>query len=116
MFLEDKIMTKYNIIAFRGDTWNGVQFTINVNGSPKDLTLTTIKMSIRDKNRKIIKTVSSALSSGITITDDEGGTFIINPFIADFEAGSYNYDIQFTTATVVKTYVQGTFTVKQDIT
>jgi len=34
----------YDISVIKGDTYNGVQFTVEVNGSPKDLTGAVIKM------------------------------------------------------------------------
>jgi len=100
----------------KGDTWNGVAFEIIVNNLPMDLSNTSILMFVRYKNNagKVVLKLSD--TDGITITDADAGKFAIMPFICQLNAGTYVYDIQFTTNGVVKTYIQGTITVTQDTT
>lgn len=107
-----------NFTIYKGDTFKGLQFTVDVNGSVKDLTNTIITMEIRagSKTGKIAKSFTSVASAGLTKTDPTEGIFIINPFLANIEAGIYYYDVQFNDSGTIKTYIQGIITVDQDVT
>jgi len=119
--LQEKQMAQdtieYNFKNHRkGDTFNGVQFTVTVNSVAFDITDAEIKMSLRNKRGyNIVKAFS--VGSGITIIDGAAGIFKLNAQIIDIEAADYLYDIQIKTADgVVKTYITGTWKIIQDIT
>jgi hypothetical protein len=108
--------TKYDITTINDDTFNGVQFTISVNGDLLDLTNYSIKMQARARyNLPPIFTIYDG--SGITITDAVNGVFRIDPQIFHGVPGVYQYDIQLTSQDgIVKTYISGLFTLLEDIT
>jgi hypothetical protein len=61
--------------------------------------------------------LSNELDGGITVVDAPNGIFTIDSRIVDLPVGTYKYDIQFTFPSgVVKTYVAGTMTIKEEIT
>ena len=96
---------------YRGDTYDGVQFTLlnTEDNSPIDLTGVNVKIQFR-YNSKI---------GGVQkeITDAVNGVFSINPFLIDWAPDTYYFDVQMTfTNGVVRTYIQGTIKVIQDVT
>jgi hypothetical protein len=106
-------LTTYDFAIYRGDTFNGAQFTVSVNASPPDLTGASILMAIRSKiNFAVASTLSTG--AGLTITDAAQGKFRIDPQVFNMAPGAYSYDIQLTVGGVVKTYVRGTVTVTGD--
>jgi len=111
------MVQKYNIKKqVFGDTFNGVQFTYQLNNAPIDLTAATIKIQVRKESKtgEVVKTLETG--SGITITDATNGVFSIDSFVIDIPVGINYYDIQLTTGATVKTYVEGIFEVLQDVT
>ena len=102
---------------YRGDTHDGTTFTVNVNGSPYDLTNVTITAKFRKDSKTGPELLSVTNGAGITVSNAAGGIFDLDPFIVDFPPGTHYYDIQFVQADgVVKTYIKGTMTVEQDVT
>ena len=110
----------YNIKdQYKNDTFDGVRYTlIDIDAqTPINLTDVTIKIQFRYSSKvgKVQKEITEA--DGITIEDAVNGIFKIDPFIIDWAVNTYYYDIEITfTNGVVKTYVQGTLKVIQDIT
>lgn len=102
----------------KGDTFDEVAFSIQINSVPVDLTGAVIKMQLKkDNSPTAVLSLTSVGSAGITITSPTGGLFKINSQIIDIEAYNYLYDIQFTLASgVVKTYVSGNFIIQKDVT
>jgi len=101
----------------KGDTFNGLSFTIKNkdDDSPIDLTGVTIRMMLRDHNRDLKKTFSTG--SGMTISNPAGGVFQIDEQVIDIYAGKYNYDIEFTFPLgKIKTYISGKWEIIQDVT
>lgn len=100
----------------KGDTFNGIQFTVNVNALPSDLTGADIKMELRNKN--CIAVLGFSTGNGrITITDAVNGVFQINSGIIDIPVDTYNYDIQITyPVNIVKTYIEGTWKIVKEYT
>lgn len=97
----------------KNDTFNGIIFTVNVNGSPLDLTSASIKASFK---RNFDPTITLVTPTGLTITDASGGEFKIEPFIVDWPSGTYSYDIAITLITgVIKTYIKGTWDIVEDL-
>lgn len=102
---------------YKGDYWNGATFTIERDGLPIDLTGVSVLMQFR-KDRKTgdLEREISTLNEGIVLPEPEQGVIIVSPFIMNFEAGVYYYDIQVTyVGGAIKTYVNGRILVKQDI-
>lgn len=102
--------------VLKGDTFNGVQFTVTINTVAKDLTSTIITCDFRYQKKTGAVSKSLSLGSGITITDAVNGVFQIDPFDADMQVGVHYYDIQFVDGAITKTYIEGTITVNQDVT
>lgn len=110
-------MATYDFTAtYTGDTFAGVKFTVEVNGSPMDLSSTSIECKFRFKKKTGVVKKILTNGNGITITDAVNGKFEIDAFGVDLPAAVYYYDIQFTTGQVVKTYISGEFKVLQDVT
>lgn len=101
----------------KGDTFNGAEFTITVNSTPYVITGATITMSlVKRYGITPTLTLTNAVSGGLTITDGANGVFKIDEQVIDIDAGKYFYDIEIITADdVVKTYIEGTWTIIQDI-
>jgi hypothetical protein len=110
-------MQTYNATLKRGDTFNGIQIELLVNGTASNLTGASIKCQFRPNSKigAVVKTIQ--IGSGITITNATAGQFRIDPFVADLDTGKYFYDVQITFSSgVVKTYLEGIFDVTQDVT
>ena len=103
----------------RGDTFDGVQFTVTVNSLPIDLTLAIINMDLRSKlTNEVAKSFTTVNSGGLTIIlPPENGQFTFDSQIIDVPAGTYAYDIEIVFSNgVVKTYIGGIWNILQDIT
>jgi hypothetical protein len=110
-------MDNYNFADFlKGDTFDGVEFEIIVNGTAKDLTNTGIKIYFRRESKTGAVQKQIANGTGITKTDAANGVFEIDAFTVDFPAGTYYYDIQFNDSGVINTYVGGYWNILQDVT
>lgn len=110
--------TKYNFPdAKRGDTYNDVSFTINVNGVAQDLTGAAIKMWLVNANQQSPAADFNTVNGKLIITNAVGGIFRTNIGIVLLPAAQYYYDIQITFFNgTVKTWIEGTFTVLNDLT
>tara|TARA_R110002126_G_scaffold149572_1_gene295577 strand:+ start:174 stop:527 length:354 start_codon:yes stop_codon:yes gene_type:complete len=104
---------------YKGDTFNGVTFTLKegADKTPINLTGAAILSQFRSKEVTGVIKQSFSIGSGITVTNATGGVFKIDSFVLGWETGTYFYDIQITFAdSSVRTYVKGTLNVIQDIT
>ena len=110
--------TKYNFPdAKRGDTYNDVSFTINVNGIAQDLTGASIKMWLVNANQQAPAADYNTINGRLIITNATAGVFKTSIGIVLLTVAQYYYDIQITFANgVVKTWIEGTFTVINDLT
>ena len=110
--------TKYTIpTLIKGDTFKDIQFTLSINSVAEDLTDYTIACKFRRniKTGRVEKAIDT--TAGITKVDAINGIFKIDAFTCNFEVGTYYYDIEFTNGSgEIDTYIQGTFTVEQDVT
>ena len=87
----------------KGDTFNGVQFELMINGVEKDLTDVIINMTV---NKKVFSTVTGEL----LITDALLGKFQFKKQIVTMPPKNYNYEIVFIFPNGdVKTYIEGTW-------
>jgi hypothetical protein len=101
---------------YRGDTFTEVVFTINENGSPVDLTGAAIRMEFRKNSLTGDLEESMSIGSGLSLkSDGSDGTFVVDSFINNWDAGTYYYDteVTFPDATV-RTYFKGYQAITQD--
>jgi len=103
----------------KGDTFDGLSFTLSVNTVLVDFTDAIITMDLRlDKTGVSVKRFTSVGDADITIESPKtSGKFKFNSQIINVDAGIYYYDIQILFPnTVVKTYIEGRWTILQDVT
>ena len=110
-------MESYNIEIYNGDTYDGVTFTITINGSPANLVGSSIKMHVREK-REYDPVIELELDSGLTLVDAANGKFKIDEQIFSVvDPKSYKYDIEIIFSTGrKKTYIKGNFIIEEDQT
>ncbi len=105
-------MQTLDFVTKRGDTFDEVSFTINIDGDPLDLTDAVIRMQLRKSAGAPV-----AFTPELSITDAENGQFVIDAQIIDIPACVYKYDIEIELASgEVKTWIYGNFTINDDIT
>jgi hypothetical protein len=106
-----------NFQHIKSDTFEAVNFEINVDTVPVDLSDTIIRMQLRKEYGGVVGlSLTSVANAGITITDAVNGLFRINQQIINIPAFNYIYDIEFDFDGVVKTYISGNFLIKNDVT
>jgi len=90
-----------------GDTFEGVTFTVLVNGVALDLTDATIVCTL-SANGKVY--TPSTTGGELTITNDAGGIFTFDKQIISYCPATYSHEFKFTLNTGdVKTYIDGTW-------
>jgi len=109
----------YNIPnQYKGDTFDGLQFTLQLEDlTPISLVGASLKCQFRPTSKKhpVAKEITNV--SGITVSNAALGIFSIDSFLVDLEVSIYYYDIQVTFSSgVVKTYIEGTISIIQDVT
>ena len=109
---------KYNLPdGYKGDTYEGQQFTVSINGLAEDLTNYSIRCMFRSENKKGTVVRDISIGSGITLVDAVNGVFLMDQYNIDFDADMYFYDIEMTAPNGdVNTYVCGKIKVIQDTT
>jgi hypothetical protein len=107
-----------NFSHIQGDTFEAVNFAVIKNAVVLNLTGAVIKMQLKKECGGVaILSFTSVASAGLTITNAAGGLFRINKQIINISEYNYVYDIEITFADgTVKTWVEGNFVVKCDIT
>jgi len=112
-------MAEYIIpTIIKGDTFEDLNFSILINGVNVDLTNYEIACKFRKLSKCGEEIKSIEIGSGITLVNPLLGEFKIDEFNVNWPVSLYYYDIQFTDldSGIIKTYIEGTFTVKQDVT
>ena len=105
--------------TIKGDTFNGILFTIKVNSIALDLTDAIINMDLRLIPSGVsVKRFTSIANEHITISATPAdGKFTFNNQIINVAAENYKYDIQIVLGDdTVKTYIYGNWTIIQDVT
>lgn len=103
----------YNIPNhYKGDTFDGIKFTIMVNDQPLNLTGAAIRASFKMMNNEYFMN----LNNGITILSALQGSAQIDPQVISWPAGIYRYDIEITISGRIKTYLKGEFSIIDDVT
>jgi hypothetical protein len=107
-----------NFSHIQGDTFEAVNFEVKKNNIAVNLTGAVIKMQLKKECGGVpILSFTSVASAGLTITSAANGLFKINKQIINIPEYNYSYDIEITFADgTVKTWVEGNFVVKCDIT
>jgi len=108
-----------NFSHIKADTFDQVNFELKINNVAKNLTGAIIRMQLRTNPNDATPALSltSVGGAGITITSPTAGLFRINTQIIDIPVYDYEYDIEIKFAdNTVKTYVQGIFSITQEIT
>lgn len=100
----------------KGDTFNGVQFTVTINDAVPTSPLVSVRMKLRvTPNSDAALTLASG--EGITITDATNWIFSIDSQVIDVVAQTYQYDIETTDAGGnVKSYIYGQWKILDEIT
>jgi cytoplasmic iron level regulating protein YaaA (DUF328/UPF0246 family) len=104
---------------YKGDTFNGLQFTVlnTVGLTAIDLTDVVIKSEFKLNNKRGQTVQTFIIDTGLTVTDALNGVFQIDPFILDWGISTYYYDIEFTFPNGrIITYIDGTIKIIQDVT
>lgn len=95
----------------KGDTFLSRTITIEVNGSPLDLTGATPLMQLRLRPGAKVEH-----EFDLTISDAAGGEITINEFDVELDYKTYYYDLQITLSDdTILTYIKGKFKVLSDI-
>ena len=93
---------------------------VDENEDPIDITTWLIKFSVKQAGQdEILISKSSDNVTEINKTDPTNGIailYIISSDTADLDPGTYEFDIQYTISTNVRTYQKGVFVVKGDVT
>lgn len=107
-----------NFSHIQGDTFEAVNFQIIKNAVALNLTGAIIKMQLKKECGGVpILSLTTVASAGLTINNASIGLFRINTQIINIPEYNYLYDIEITFADgTVKTYVEGNFVIKCDIT
>ena len=107
-----------NFSHIQGDTFEAVNFAVVKNAVPVNLTGAVIKMQVKKECAGLnILSFSTVGSAGLTITNAVAGLFKINKQIINIPEFNYIYDIEITFLNGdVKTWIEGNFVVKCDIT
>lgn len=107
-----------NFSHIQGDTFEAVNFQVLKNAVALNLTGAVIKMQLKKECGGVpILSFTTVASAGLTITSAANGLFKINKQIINIPEFNYSYDIEITFSDgTVKTWVEGNFVVKCDIT
>jgi hypothetical protein len=101
----------------KGDTFNGITFTVTLNSIALPLTGATIKMQLRKLITDPVALELSTINNKIQITNAPGGVFAIMPQIIDIATQNYIYDIEITLQDgTIKTYISGKWKIISDVT
>jgi hypothetical protein len=102
----------------RGDTWDGINsITISVNGSPVNLTGSTIKMEFRQSVDYPVVLTFSTTDGTIEFVNPANGVIRIPAQKIEVPFTTYQYDLQVTFPNgTVKTFMSGTWEIVPDIT
>lgn len=107
-----------NFEHIKGDSFEAVNFQVNLNAVPLNLTGCTLKMQLRKEYQGLVfLNLTSVANAGLTIVSPTAGTFRINKQIINIDPFDYLYDIELVKADgTVKTYISGIFSVTNNVT
>lgn len=109
---------RYNIIAEQGSTFT-LQFTVDTDGVPWDLTSYTARMQVKESTNTATKFLDLTSGAG-DITLDSVGVVVVTVSatrMAAVPAGRHLYDIELVSSgSVVTRILEGKFTVRAEVT
>lgn len=109
---------RYNISVFQGDTFS-LQFAIDTDGVPLNLTSFTAAMQVRPFASSTTKILDLTSAAGITL-GGAAGTVVVTVSAATMAAaavGRHVYDFELTSPSGVKTKILvGAFIIIQEVT
>jgi hypothetical protein len=102
----------------KGDTFNGLCFTVTVNGTALDLTNIDINADFRLGSKTGCKVHKYSVGSGIVKTSAINGQFsLLKDYILNWDVGKWYFDVEFTYLDgKVKTYYSDILIIVQDVT
>ncbi|TCD47020.1 hypothetical protein [Chlorobium sp. N1] len=103
----------YHTGILRGDTFRE-RFSFRVGGEPLLLAGAGVRVQLRRRAGTLVG--SFEVGAGIEIEGEALVWTIESGATAGYLPGEYQYDIEITTGTTVRTYLSGTFTVEKDVT
>lgn len=110
---------KYNIVADQGATFTRTVYWKDVNGNPIDLTDYSARMQVRAKYTSTTPTLSLVSPTNISLGGGSGSVIVVvsATTMAAVTAGEYVYDLEMVASNnVVTRLLQGTFTVRPEVT
>jgi hypothetical protein len=106
----------YNIEAFAGATFDRT-FSLAVAGVPVDLTSYSAAMQVREAVDSVSPLISLTSGSGIVLGGTAGTIQVnISASTMGVAQGSYCYDLEITSGSVVSRVLQGSFNVSGNVT
>lgn len=102
----------------KGDSYNGLCFTVTINGVALDLTDVDINAYFRFGSKTGCKVHKFGVGNGIVKTDAVNGEFsLLEDVILNWDAGNWYFDVEFTYLDGrVKTYFSDILIITQDVT
>ena len=101
----------------KNDTSNSVEFVYkDGNDVAIDVTNWDFRIQFRFRSKTGLIVLDVTNGNGITLNDPTNGKFTLDAFDLDWEVDTYFFDIETTFDGEVKTYLQGCWCVKQDVT
>jgi len=110
------ISTRTDIVCRKGDTFSLDMDINDSSGVALDLTSYVFKMEVRETDDADTTILAS---TDFSFTADANGNLVATvpaATMASIDSGVYVYDLQATVAGVVRTWLHGIFTVKEDVT
>lgn len=107
----------YNITCPQGATFDRT-FTVNVGGSPMNLTGYTAAMQVRTSADSDTTLLSLTNGSGITLGGTAGtiGVVVSSTASAAIASGSYSYDLELNSGGTITRLLEGAFNVTGNVT
>jgi hypothetical protein len=105
----------YPLTAKRNDTFLKVLTFLDSDSNPVDLSSATLKMQIR-KSFDTAVLLEFTEGAGLTVSGAGNNIVTISKLITIPIPGTYQYDLQADFGSMVRTYMEGSFTVTPDIT
>lgn len=110
---------EYNTGIVRGDYFSE-QFTLSIDGESIDLTSATARIQLRTTSNALIAEYELLTNdfdiTGLRIDESVLSWTINNSDTAEFNPGTYKYDLEITLGGKTRTYIKGVFNVERDVT
>lgn len=110
---------EYNTGIVRGDYFSE-QFTLSIDGESIDLTGATARIQLRTTSNALIAEYELLTNdfdiTGLRIDESVLSWTINDSDTAEFNPGTYKYDLEITLGGKTRTYIKGVFNVERDVT